>query len=1032
MQYFSTSTTCTASNVSHFDNITVRNVHIGKTSGPAYEIIGLDVLDAADPVPIKGITIENVVVDSPAGGVGVCRWADVTALGDNRPAFPACDNSPPPPPPPPPHACTEKTVHGCYNDSGTVVLPVYQPQLHDKVTFQACASACYGIQNTLAGIDGGNHCFCGNSLAPGAAGRSRPMSECAENACHANSAEKDCGGHDRMVVFDFDCKSRSNGAAGEHGRAGGDLSPPPPPPPPLPSQRSPLERHLPPSAKHPRRGIMQSDGNERSTASTTPPISCSAVQKAVNDAISTGQTVYTLPAGDIYCDVDFVVLNASNMLIQSPSINATTFWFEPSRAGFRIMDSRDVTVSGITIDHDPLPYIQAEITSITTAPASAPGRASALRRLLPSTTVYEFKLGVRSLDFTALNGSYGPLVQPKLWTGNGSDRWVKGSLPLPSLSTLRRTGGDTWTTLPGFAPMPGAQVGDAITLMLRQAHTYVVGNSSHVVTEDVTIYSAKSLNFYELDGAGAHVYRRVRVTRRDQQLIGSNADCFHSIDVETGPTVVDSELSYCLDDFFNIHNTIHIMMPTPKAAANRAASAGGGATTAGRDGGGTFAATLINARITDCHSRPASIAPYVNASLNGNKTLDQWYGDTSPMSNIVAGTDTISCRTFNTFEQRFGSAEQVVVRKVLVTDLARTSYAAAQALMHSVTSATGVGFAMGWCGVELWDIELQGDTSGWNTTAEPVLMCDIQRFLGKHALIANNSFHHTTCNYGRVKSSDSSVVNSTFAVAGMQNLEVTGLQNWMEGPMLISNVVIANNTFLGVDKSGDSMIHASPQAANITVVGNLPAAQPAPPPSSADAFCSTSNEEPCAEAVGGSGAGAGKCSENNMHMEQHVMSSTKTMHLDALHVLAEGNGHSDVSVVGVIYADMNGVPGALLGNTATVVVKATAPKSFVELPFKYPGGVSITPHHAGETLWMGEVAAVEDHSVAREHRARAGTRGEEELPPGPYDLACFGFVPSAEHRACRFRPQDFNASLPVTAGETSMCSSSVSIYATYL
>ena len=52
----------------------------------------------------------------------------------------------------------------------------------------------------------------------------------------------------------------------------------------------------------------------------------------------------------------------------------------------------------------------------------------------------------------------------------------------------------------------------------------------------------------ELDGDGGHTYRRINVTRAHGYMIGSNADGFHSIDVGTGPTIVDSEISYTLDD----------------------------------------------------------------------------------------------------------------------------------------------------------------------------------------------------------------------------------------------------------------------------------------------------------------------------------------------------------------------------------------------------------------------------------------------------------------------------------------------------
>ena len=64
------------------------------------------------------------------------------------------------------------------------------------------------------------------------------------------------------------------------------------------------------------------------------------------------------------------------------------------------------------------------------------------------------------------------------------------------------------------------------------------------------------------------------------------------------------------------------------------------------------------------------------------------------------------------------------------------------------------------------------------------------------AVIRNNSFHHTTCNLGRTKSSNSIIEQNTWAHGG-SNMEITGLENWMEGPMLINNVTVRNNTFLG-------------------------------------------------------------------------------------------------------------------------------------------------------------------------------------------------------------------------------------------
>ena len=41
------------------------------------------------------------------------------------------------------------------------------------------------------------------------------------------------------------------------------------------------------------------------------------------------------------------------------------------------------------------------------------------------------------------------------------------------------------------------------------------------------------------------------------------------------------------------------------------------------------------------------------------------------------------------------------------------------------------------------------------------------------------------------------------------------------GPMLINNVRVINNTFIGA-ADGNRDVHPSPQATNITIAGNLP------------------------------------------------------------------------------------------------------------------------------------------------------------------------------------------------------------------
>jgi hypothetical protein len=97
-----------------------------------------------------------------------------------------------------------------------------------------------------------------------------------------------------------------------------------------------------------------------------------------------------------------------------------------------VMNSANITVRGIIIDHNPTPYIQAEIVAI---PSHGAKRSRYTTPATPTTTApgagYVLRLGVRSMGFDGLDGRYGQLTQPKLWSGVGYDRWATGRIPMP-------------------------------------------------------------------------------------------------------------------------------------------------------------------------------------------------------------------------------------------------------------------------------------------------------------------------------------------------------------------------------------------------------------------------------------------------------------------------------------------------------------------------------------------------------------------------------------------------------------------------
>ena len=195
---------CNATGTIQFSNLTAKNVYVASAVDGAYLIAGYKTPAAQQQ--FVGFVLDNFTVES-FSSLGSCSNADVHLVGLVSPKVPQCTNStpspPPPPPPPPSRKCTVTVSVGCYNDTDAQLLPKLQPQLHDRVTMENCASACFSASSKIAGIGGGNHCSCGDSVADGAA-RSRPAGECA-GPCHGNPAEKSCGAVNRMVAYSFSC-----------------------------------------------------------------------------------------------------------------------------------------------------------------------------------------------------------------------------------------------------------------------------------------------------------------------------------------------------------------------------------------------------------------------------------------------------------------------------------------------------------------------------------------------------------------------------------------------------------------------------------------------------------------------------------------------------------------------------------------------------------------------------------------------------------------------------------------------------------
>ena len=309
------------------------------------------------------------------------------------------------------------------------------------------------------------------------------------------------------------------------------------------------------------------------------------MQTAINAAVVHGTKEYSLPDGDIWFGKQVLqITDAMNMLIHGQS--NTTLWFAMG-GGVRLLRCSNITLSSVSVDYSPVPYVQATIVSISD--------------INTTHSTYDLELAPRSSTILLADGN-GP---GRLWGGD-QELKLQSNFPATEFNSVPpvvdpvQVNASVWRMT--VETMINASVQDYVTYGGSAYLTLCLANSSRVVVQDVAIHSASSFAITELDGACGHVYRRVKVVRRNGYLIASNRDVFHSIDCQTGPLIEDSEFSRAADDYISVHSTTHVLTE----------SAGGD--------------MLL-------------LAPRIATGSPPYDLTDEWYGTTSPMSNIVAGQD---------------------------------------------------------------------------------------------------------------------------------------------------------------------------------------------------------------------------------------------------------------------------------------------------------------------------------------------------------------------------------------------------------
>jgi hypothetical protein len=213
-----------------------------------------------------------------------------------------------------------------------------------------------------------------------------------------------------------------------------------------------------------------------------------------------------------------------------------------------IENCQNLTVKGLVIDYDPLPYTQGRIVSLS---QDKTVHDIELFDGYPKTDeIRDFKYEIFRADTRTLRfGSYFEFHS----VSKKADR-------------IRVIRGGRYH---------GEQVGDIIAIGTSHApggqipHAVYTTRSAHVVLEDVTLYASNCFGFFETD-CEKTTYLRCRVDRRraqddfkrreDPRIRSLDADAFHSKHAIVGPQLIECVAHFQADDCVNICGDYHMVM----------------------------------------------------------------------------------------------------------------------------------------------------------------------------------------------------------------------------------------------------------------------------------------------------------------------------------------------------------------------------------------------------------------------------------------------------------------------------------------
>lgn len=275
-----------------------------------------------------------------------------------------------------------------------------------------------------------------------------------------------------------------------------------------------------------------------------------SLQKRIDDAIASKMPTLVIPPGEYRVSPPtdpgphLTIRGAKDLVIEATGVKLIC---TSLNLAISIEDCSNVTVKGLTVDYDPLPFTQGTIVATTDNGSQIDVKIHA---------------GYRDISGTVRGIVVDPqsrIVKDDTWTRYGGTATDAGE------GTVRVDWG---------RPFPDAAVvGDLISLAgaIRSPHGVILSGCSGMTLESVTINASPTFAVLER-GCEGTTYRGVKVVpgptptgATEPRLLSSNADGIHSKHAGRGPTIENCEFNATGDDGIAINGDFVLVVRSQDA-----------------------------------------------------------------------------------------------------------------------------------------------------------------------------------------------------------------------------------------------------------------------------------------------------------------------------------------------------------------------------------------------------------------------------------------------------------------------------------